>query len=428
MKIAIIGAGYAGMTAGYDLGKAGHAVTIYEALPEAGGLAAGFKAPHWAWRLEKFYHHLFTNDDQIINLAKEIGIGEKLRAYRPSTDLVFEGNPYPFDHLLPVLRYPGLSFAEKMRAGLTVSYLKLQRNWSHFDKVTAHEWMKRVMGSAYENQFEPLLRGKFGEENYRQVPMTWFWARLYKRTPRLIYPDGGFQTITDAMVQAVERSGGQILLNTPVRAMEQEDGGWVVTSKNGTTYYDCVIATVSPALLTRLVPDLSDNYLAALRDLKHMGAVVMTVALSQPLTKKSYWLNLDKRKYPMLSLVEHTNMADPKHYGGDHLIYMGDYLPPDHPYLSYSADELFEVYEPSMKSFNPTYDRSWVRNKWIFSTKYAQPLPTVDYNERIPPLKTPLGGLYFASMSQVYPWDRGTNYAVDIGHKVAAELLRFETL
>lgn len=79
MKIAIIGAGYAGLTAAYDLGKAGHTVTVYEALPAAGGLAAGFKAPHWEWPLEKFYHHLFTNDDAIIGLAREIGIGGAAR-------------------------------------------------------------------------------------------------------------------------------------------------------------------------------------------------------------------------------------------------------------------------------------------------------------------------------------------------------------
>lgn len=426
MNIAIIGAGYAGMTAGIDLGKAGHTVTIYEILPEAGGLAAGFKAPHWEWKVEKFYHHLFTNDDEIIQLAKEMGIREKLTTYRPSTDLIFEGKPYPFDHVLPVLRYPGLSFMDKIRAGGTAAYLKLQRNWASFEGVTAHDWMKRAMGGAYDKEFEALLRGKFGEENYRKVPMTWFWARMYKRTPSLIYPDGGFDTITNAMVRAVHTHGGTIHLKTPVQRLGQQDKKWIVKHVAGTNEYDAVIATVSPGLLTRLVKELPSGYLAALQELKHMGAVVMTVALSHQLTEKSYWLNVDKRSYPMLSLVEHTNMVDPKHYGGDHLIYMGDYLPSDHPYLSYNADQLFEVYEPSLKRFNAAYDRSWVRDKWIFSTSYAQPLPTLHYGKRIPAIKTPLAGLYFASMSQVYPWDRGTNYAVEIGHRAATELLKHE--
>lgn len=154
-----------------------------------------------------------------------------------------------------------------------------------------------------------------------------------------------------------------------------------------------------------------------------MGAVVLTVALKHQLLERSYWLNLDKRDMPMLSLVEHTNMIDPEHYGGDRLVYLGDYLRPDHPYLRYDADQLFEIYEPVLRRFNPDYDPSWVRKMWLFSTSYAQPVPTLHQANRIPALKTPLDGLYFASMSQVYPWDRGTNYAVELGERVAKTML-----
>ncbi len=37
---------------------------------------------------------------------------------------------------------------------------------------------------------------------------------------------------------------------------------------------------------------------------------------------------------PFLALVEHTNYIDRQHYGGDHIVYCGDYVTPDHPYLS----------------------------------------------------------------------------------------------
>ncbi|MBA3533367.1 MAG: FAD-dependent oxidoreductase, partial [Ardenticatenales bacterium] len=260
-------------------------------------------------------------------------------------------------------------------------------------------------------------------ENYRDVAMTWFWSRMFKRTPSLIYPDGGFQTITDALVRATTAQGVTIHLSTPVQTLRQVEGSWEVASAQGTQRFDRVIATVSPGLMAKLVPQLAGNYLASLKALKSMGAVVMTVSLTRKLTERSYWLNLNKQDYPMLSLVEHTNMVDARHYGGDHLIYMGDYLPSDHPYLSYDAEQLFELYEPVLKTFNPAYERSWVRQKWIFSTTYAQPVPPLHYAKSIPPLKTPLPGLYFASMSQVYPWDRGTNYAVEMGRRVAKELL-----
>ena len=70
-RIAIIGAGPAGLAAAYDLNKAGYAVTVYEAAPEVGGLAAGFKPPHWDWSLEKFYHHWFASDRHMLGFIEE---------------------------------------------------------------------------------------------------------------------------------------------------------------------------------------------------------------------------------------------------------------------------------------------------------------------------------------------------------------------
>lgn len=423
MRIAIIGAGFAGLTAAYELQSAGHRVTIYEAAPQAGGLASGFKAPGWDWSLERFYHHLFTSDDAIINFTHKVGFGERLLFTRPVTALVHEGRPYPFDSPLAVLRYPGLSFVEKLRTGLPTLYLRLRRDWRPFERVTAHEWLTRTMGpSAYHKTWEPLLLGKFGAY-YQDVPLSWFWARIFKRTPRLGYYEGGFQAFADHLVAVVERRGGEVHLLTRVHRLQPAGDEWRVTLDWGEELFDRVIVTAPPRLMERLVPDLPPAYLDSLRRLKSLGAVVMVVALRQRLTPGFYWINLDKREFPMLALVEHTNMIDPGYYGGDHLAYLGDYLPADHPYFSYDADQLFEVYEPALRRFNPAYRRDWVRQKWLFKASYAQPVVPLNYSRQIPPLKTPLAGLYFASMSQVYPWDRGTNYAVEIGQKVAATLL-----
>ncbi|MEP7199763.1 MAG: FAD-dependent oxidoreductase, partial [Chloroflexota bacterium] len=154
-----------------------------------------------------------------------------------------------------------------------------------------------------------------------------------------------------------------------------------------------------------------------------MGAVVMVIALDRQLTKY-YWHNLPKEAgFPFLSLVEHTNYMDPKHYGGDHLIYCGDYLNPDHEYFKLGIDELFERFVPALKRFNPDFDRSWVKDYWLSRTPYAQPIPPVNHSQNIPDIRTPVKGLYFASMSQVYPWDRGTNYAVEIGRRTAKILM-----
>jgi hypothetical protein len=68
---------------------------------------------------------------------------------------------------------------------------------------------------------------------------------------------------------------------------------------------------------------------------------------------------------------------------------------------------------------NPNFKPDWVRKSWLFRTHYAQPVPLLNHSKNIPAIQTPIPGLYFASMSQVYPWDRGTNYAVEIGRRAA---------
>ena len=436
MRIAIIGAGAAGLAAAYELSKGGHQVVVYEASDQVGGLASGFKDEAWEWSLERFYHHWFTSDYSVLNLIKEIGLGDRLFFPRPITSLWYKGKIYPFDNYLRALLFPHLSLIDKLRAGPAAIYLRLTRNWRALEHYTAHEWLTRWLGAqGYRILFEPLLVGKFGEY-YQTVNMAWFWARIYKRSPRLGYFVGGFQAFFDALAGRVRAQGAQIRLNTSVASIKpvrpsagggqlmvqtapgrHEAGGSQPPAEES---FDRVIVTLSPGLLARLVPDLPPDYLAGLRQLKSMGATVLILALKQRLTEGHYWINLPKGEgFPFLGLVEHTNFISPKHYGGDHLVYCADYLKPDHEYFSLSHEELLARFLPALSRFNPDFRPDWVRRSWLFREKYAQPVPGIDHSRNIPDLATPIPGLFWASMSQVYPWDRGTNYAVELGQQVA---------
>ena len=157
-----------------------------------------------------------------------------------------------------------------------------------------------------------------------------------------------------------------------------------------------------------------------------MGAVVIALALTHQLSEEGYyWYNLPKSAgYPFLALVEHTNYIPADKFGGDHIVYMGDYLEPEHEFFRLSQQELLERFLPSLKKFNPRFEWDWVRKAWLFRTAYAQPVPLVNHSQNIPAIETPVEGVYFASMSQVYPWDRGTNFAVEIGRRAARLMMQ----
>ena len=427
MRIAIIGAGFGGMAAAYDLRKAGHEVIIYESANYVGGLASGFKEPHWDWSVEKFYHHWFQSDSSMLGLIDELGLKDKVIFPRPYTVLLHDGKWYPFDSIINALLFPGLGFGlNKIRFGFVGLYLRLTNDWKTLEKFTADEWMRKYAGrEVYEKMWKPLLVGKFGPF-YKDVNMAWMWARLKARTTRLGTFEGGFQKFADLFAGILNKMGVEIRLGTSVKFIKRNqaqglsiDAGGVVES------FDKVLVTTSPNLMAKFCPDLPENYLKGLLELKSMGAVVMVLSLKRQLSKEGYyWFSLPKEAgYPMLALVEHTNFVSKEHFGGDYIVYAGDYLEVGHEYFSMSDEELLERFTPAFKKFNREFERNWVRKIWVNKTNYAQPVPLVNHSKNIPAIQTPIEGLYFASMSQVYPWDRGTNFAVEIGRRAARMML-----
>lgn len=423
-NVAIIGAGFGGMSAAYDLARAGYKVHIYEASDYVGGLASGFKLPYWDWSVEKYYHHWFESDHNLLGLIEELGWSDRVTFPRPYTVMYHEGEFYPFDSIVEAIKFPGLGWGiSKLRFGLVGLYLRLTGNWRALESVTVDEWMRKWAGDrVYELMWEPLMIGKFGEHYAKQVTMAWMWARLHARSTRLGTYQGGFQAFADQFADRLRGMGVRIALESPVSQINQApEGGLIVRTQAGLLSYDQVLVTTSPALLARFAPELPPEYLEGLLKLKSMGSVVMILSLEHQLSERGYyWFNLPKSAgFPFLALVEHTNYVSPDYFGSDHIVYLGDYLEPDHQYFRMSKDELLARFLPTLTRFNPKFQPDWVKDSWLFRTDYAQPVPLVNHSQNIPAIRTPIPGLYFASMSQVYPWDRGTNYAVEIGRKAA---------
>ena len=255
--------------------------------------------------------------------------------------------------------------------------------------------------------------------------MAWMWARIKARTTRLGTFQGGFQKFADMFAERLRMMGVVIRLQTRVKFVKPAPDKGLLVDAGEIESFDRVLVTTSPYLLSKICPDLPENYLQGLFKLKSMGAVVMVLSLKRQLSEQGYyWFNLPKEEgYPFLALVEHTNFVSSENFGGDHIVYAGDYLEEGHEYFSMSDDELLERFMPAFKKFNPAFNKEWINKVRVFSTNYAQPVPLVNHSKNIPPIETPIPGLYFASMSQVYPWDRGTNFAVEIGRRAARLML-----
>jgi protoporphyrinogen oxidase len=436
MTIAIIGAGFTGLSAAYTLLKQNHYVTIFEKDSTPGGLAIGFKEKQWEWSLEKHYHHWFTNDAFVLNLAKEISHPVIIK--RPKTSTYIDGSIYQLDSLFSLLSFPKLSIFDRLRMATALGMIKYNPFWQPLENIKATAFLSKTMGEkAYQTIWEPLFVNKFGKYA-NDISLAWFWARIVKRTPSLAYPKGGFLEFANALVKKIEEKGGKVLFNTEIAELKSNDKVSLKYSYSSSksrlvgrsrevsnetmkqlNNFDRVVVTLPSFLFLKIAPQLPSEYKNRLLQLKGLGATNLILRLSKPfLSDGTYWLNICDKKSPIMAVVEHTNFMDKKYYNNEHIVYLGNYLPHDHPYMKMTKHELLKTYTPYLKKINPNFELC-ILNFELFKVPFAQPIIPLNYSKIIPPFETPLKNVYLANIQQVYPWDRGTNYAVELGEKVA---------
>ncbi len=435
MRVGIIGGGAAGLAAAYELTLRGHYAQVLESAPFLGGQASTFDVG--GGRLERGYHHLFVSDRDMAGLIEEIGLGDKLAWLESKVGLYHGGKVWDFGTPMDLLRFKPLSPTQRLRVGFWTFLLQKTRNWRKFEQVTAKEWLSKHMGQrAYGVIWEPLLRGKFGE-HHDQVSMTWLWGKIYLRVAsrgkglqkeRLGYPMGSFGEVFDVLGQRVVEQGGEVHLSSGVQRVVAENGratGLEAALEGREAQvigYDAVIATTPSYIFTRLAPGLPGEYLEKLERVKYLSAVMVVLVLDRPLSGK-YWMNIADADMPFVALIEHTNLVDKSLYGGNHVVYISNYPSRESPLYQKSGEELVEEFTPYLRKINPEFDRSWIVEFHHHKVDGAQPIVGVDYGQNIPDHRTPVKGLYLANTTQIYPEDRGTNYSVRMGRRVARMVL-----
>jgi protoporphyrinogen oxidase len=425
MRIAIIGGGIAGLTAAYELGKAGHETVVYERDSELGGQAGTF--PVGGTRLERFYHHIFTSDRHIIALLDELGLASNLQWIPSKVGWFYGGKVYDFVTPMDLLRFTPLNLVDRVRAGVVSLYLQRKTEGLAYENTTAATWIQRYAGqNVYRVLWNPLLRGKFGQQA-EEVSMTWFWGKMHLRfgsrkglgKESLGYLTGSFQVMVDKLAQRVLAQGGSIRTHSTVQRVLVDDGRATgVRTSEGDEPADRVIATVPSFAFLDMAPDLPDDYAAVLRKMSYQAALVLVLEISRSLSPK-YWLNISDPSIPFVAAIEHTNYVPPETYGGKRLLYLSNYLSAATPLFRAAKDDVIAAYTPGIQQINPAFDANWIQDSWLFRDPAGQPVVTRGYSQIIPAYRTPVSGLFLANTTQIYPEDRGMNYSVRLGQTIA---------
>lgn len=428
-QILIIGGGFTGLTAALRLSSEKDlAVTLVEGSGQLGGLAAGF--PLAGTSLEKTYHHLFLTDNAILDLVKELGLADKLMWCDSSVGIYRDGKVHPFKTPGDLIKFSPCNFLGRLRTGFAALYLKYQKNWRGFTRVTAHDWMTRACGrSAMASIWTPLLKGKF-DRHYDKVSMAWFWARIHTRAnsrsggggEKLGYFRGGFNVITTALENEIRKRGVKII--TGARAEKFLADTQAVVINGESVPFDYCIFTGHSSAFAGLLPaqETLADYAAQLRSIDYLGAACLVFTSEQSLGD-FYWVNVNEPDAPFLVFIQHTHLVGPATYAGKNVYYIGAYLAPDGKTFALPDDELARRWFGYLKKMFPQFEAERVAEKFIFRFRAAQHIVDTGYEEKIPAFKTPLPGVFLSNFSQIFPEDRGTNFAVRDGERIAAMVL-----
>lgn len=434
-RVGIIGAGFTGLTAAYRLAERGCAVTLYEASDNLGGLAAGFEL--LGQPVERAYHFLYKTDQYILGLAEELGLRDQITFHRSSVSTYYDGVLYPMMTPKDLLGFKPIGLVSRIRAGVTVLYLQKVRNWQRLTRITALEWLRRWAGREVSDViWEPLLRGKF-DRYYDKVAMSWLWGRVKQRVDTrdpsgggesLGYFENGFRALTDTLEARARARGATIHTRTLVSSLAHDPatGEVVVSLGDRHERFDRVLATVPSNVLVRLIApyEAADPaYFAKLRDIDYLDAAVLVFATPQHFTPY-YWHNINIPDAPFVVFLSLTNLVGSARFGGRQVYYIGDYVPAEHRYMSMSSDDLKAQWYSQLAAIFPEFDRSAILEDALFRFKNAQHIVDVGYEAKLPPHETPCPGVLLANFSQIFPMDRGTNYAVREGNRMAERILR----
>ncbi|WP_199807996.1 NAD(P)/FAD-dependent oxidoreductase [Streptomyces sp. NRRL S-350] len=431
VDVVIVGAGFTGLAAALELASQGRSVRILEREATVGGLAASFEIGDGK-RLERFYHHWFSSDTEMIRLCEVLGISHLLEAHETRTGVYYANSVYRLSAPLDVLRFAPLPLKDRFRLGLMALRAQRVKHWRELESRTAEEWLVSLGGRrVYDVVWRPLLEGKFGAYA-SQVGATWMWTKLHLRggsrtragKETLYYIRGGSEALLSALQKRLESLGVDIRTSTAVDSVHTEGAGVRGVTAAGVFHPAAqVLVTTAPQLAAALLDHPEADH-PAVPELKrrwsgvdYLGNVCLVLENNRRLSD-TYWLNVNDPDFPYVGVIEHTNLDRPERYDGRHVVYLSKYLPTDAELYRMSDEDVFAYSLPHIQRMFPDFRRSWVERFHVWRAPHAQPVITADYSRVMPPVESRVQGLYLAGMAQVFPEDRGTNYAVREGRRV----------
>ncbi len=429
-SVAVVGGGIMGVTLAYHLSRQGFNVTVYERGDNLGGLASYML--YEGARLDRFYHTILSSDLSMQRLIEESGVKDRLHFTATKQGFYDNGQIYPFNTPVDFLLFPPLNLFQRFRLGLQVIYAQFESRWEKMDEIPVEDWLVKVSGrGVYNKVWKPLLRAKF-DSTSENVPATYIWSRLRRMmgtregvtsTEMMCYLENGYYTLIEALARRCEAQGVAFHLRAPIEEIVIENGRVAGVRVGGVVEpYDAVISTLASPILANLLPEAPTGFRAMLAKQQYLGVLCPLLILKKQLLPY-YVLNITDESIPFTAVVETTNLIDPQHVKGYHLVYLPKYLAPDNEMANWPDEQVKTEWMKHFRRMFPAFNEADIVDFIVQRARYVEPIRPMGTRDEIPPIKTPVERLYMGNTVMIYP-ELGNGEAVTrFAAKVAEQVI-----
>ena len=429
--VVVIGGGLAGLSACYDLARAGHRVTVLESSSGFGGLASSLKIE--GKPVERFYHFICRSDVHLLEFLDELELDNKLNWKQTRTAFYYNGRLYHFGTPFDLVNFSVVPWMQRIRFGFHIIRSRYRSQWRWLDQIPAKPWLIENIGEeAYNVIWHPLLQIKFGK-HYDKISAAWVWNRIWRvATSRrrlweresFGYLENGSATVIENLVCHLQTQPNvHLITNTKVRSLELQNNK-ITSIDTGTNQIKCdaLLSTVALPVLDCLLPPENNQFLSKLRQIEYIGVVCALFSISKPFSR-NFWTNINDPRISFNGIIEQTNLNENLKKAGLNLIYIPYYISTDDPRYKFDDHRLLREYVDMLQLINPAFDRSWIKEWHIFRASYAQAICTTEFADLTPETRSPISGLFITDSTQFYPEDRTISSAIRQGRRAARAII-----
>lgn len=427
----VIGGGILGMSLAYRLAQEGHRVTLFEAEPQLGGLARAWDVKGFFW--DRYYHVILQSDRFLLVLLKELGLENEIKWGKSRSGFYTDGRLFSMSNAVEFLLFPSLNLWNKLRLAFTIFYASKINNWKKLENMPVSDWLRRWSGkTAFEKVWLPLLLAKLGE-TYKQTSAAFIWAtiaRMYAarrsgfKKEMFGHISGGYARILDRFEKRLSEEGIRIKTSQPVEKIEQKNPNQIMlSSANGIKeVYDKVIATIPSPISARICPDLTNEERLLLNNLRYVGVICASFLLRQPLSN-FYITYITDSSVPFTAVIDMSSLIGCKPFGGNHLVYLPKYADPEDPIFSSSDEDIQDIFFAALSKMYPGLKEEDLVGKRVSRDRYVFAPSTLNYSERVPPVRTSFPHVYFINSAHILNGTLNVNETIRLAENALSEIL-----